>query len=742
MEESSSKNGSQEMGVSKKRKVLCPWKFQSGYKRWPNGFKSRKTSNGKNFEFVEDLGDLNGETEKRENLGNVRNSDDSKGGNGETLNNANDLGGETSNHVKEKSDLLNDLDGLSTKLEDLSGLNNKFENGENSNNSKDFNGLNGCTNNNKKNQIVSKNHKALVPWRFQIGYKRAFKEEILKTNTRKSPYPQRKYPSSVRVSASREFSPTLRTDLKNGFSKLGQCSNFEKNKAVSIRDNLVANLRKFQCIYRELISKEAEKMGPNGLDLIAFKRFRERNNSFEETKKYVGTVPGTKVGDIFQLRVELCVVGLHTQIRSCVDFIKQEDENLAISVVSYGNSLDLKKKIKIDSIEFVGSSVATGDLKIEGSNLALIKSMETKIPIRFIYGFMTKSPNPKPRKLSTYIYCGLYNVEKYWKKKSDDDKSYVYMFRLKRVAGQPDFDINEILESRKMETFLFPAFYLEDISLGQEKIPISVVNYIDDEKPPFYSYITVLKPTFQTHLGQNQNPKSITCNCLKGCNESDPCNCITKNGGEIPFNNKGLIIEAKPLVFECGPFCKCPPTCLNRVSQNGMKFKLQIFKTEKMGWGVRSLNFIPSGSFVCEYIGELLNDEEAQKRDNDEYLFSIGNNYFDEKLWEGLKTSIPALQKSKNHEMESFAIDASKYGNFARFINHSCEPNMYAQNLLFDHDNLSTPHIMFFACEDIQPMEELTYHYNYCVDQVHDINGNIKKKRCFCGTGECTGWLY
>jgi euchromatic histone-lysine N-methyltransferase len=44
--------------------------------------------------------------------------------------------------------------------------------------------------------------------------------------------------------------------------------------------------------------------------------------------------------------------------------------------------------------------------------------------------------------------------------------------------------------------------------------------------------------------------------------------------------------------------------------------------------------------------------------------------------------------------------------------------------------------------ESIPPMRELTYDYNYAIDQVHDANGNIKKKACYCGAPDCKGRLY
>ena len=191
--------------------------------------------------------------------------------------------------------------------------------------------------------------------------------------------------------------------------------------------------------------------------------------------------------------------------------------------------------------------------------------------------------------------------------------------------------------------------------------------------------------------------------------------------------------------------CRCPPTCHNRVSQHGVKIPLEIFKTGETGWGVRSLSSISSGSFICEYGGELLQDREAEKRENDEYLFDIGHNYDDEELWNGLPSIVPGFESSTPETMEEdvgFTIDAAKCGNVGRFINHSCSPNLYAQNVLWDHDDKRMPHIMLFAAENIPPLQELTYHYNYTVGQVRDKNGQEKIKVCLCGSSDCCHRLY
>lgn len=38
---------------------------------------------------------------------------------------------------------------------------------------------------------------------------------------------------------------------------------------------------------------------------------------------------------------------------------------------------------------------------------------------------------------------------------------------------------------------------------------------------------------------------------------------------------------------------------------------------------MRTQALIPKGTFVCEYVGEMLTDSEADKREDDCYLFDL-----------------------------------------------------------------------------------------------------------------------
>ncbi|KAG8541865.1 hypothetical protein GDO81_006759 [Engystomops pustulosus] len=164
-----------------------------------------------------------------------------------------------------------------------------------------------------------------------------------------------------------------------------------------------------------------------------------------------------------------------------------------------------------------------------------------------------------------------------------------------------------------------------------------------------------------------------------------------------------------PLIFECNHACSCWRNCRNRVVQNGLKVRLQLFRTKNMGWGVRSLQEIPMGTFVCEYVGELISDSEADVREDDTYLFDLDNK-----------------------DGEVYCIDARFYGNISRFINHLCEPNLLPVRVFMSHQDLRFPRIAFFSSRQIRAGEQIGFDYG---DRFWDIKGKVFS--CRCGSPKC-----
>ncbi|XP_074320238.1 uncharacterized protein LOC141657029 [Silene latifolia] len=514
------------------------------------------------------------------------------------------------------------------------------------------------------------------------------------------------------------------------------------------RTKVRATLRLFQGLVRKILQGEESnlnELGTTGKTAhIHAANVLKEQGKYINTEKVVGAVPGVEIGDIFSCRLELAIIGIHTPLQSDIDTVKKGNTCIATSVVAsggYDNGEDYSDVLIYtgQGENPMGVDKKAEDQKLERGNLALKNCIDEKSLVRVIRGLKEAKPSDngdeRTKMTAAYTYDGLYTVKRYWYELGPHG-NWVYKFELSRISGQHQLAWKELKHSNKSKMRI--GCRVDDISKGREKLPICAVNTVDDEKPPSFTYIT------GTMYPDWCRPLPLTgCNCKGRC--SNRCACAKKNGGEIPYNLSGAIVEAKPLVYECGPSCKCPPSCPNRVSQHGIKLPLEIFKTKSMGWGVRCRSPIPSGSFICEYIGELLDDKEAEQRvGSDEYLFDIGQNYNGNSVSDGLPDLMPHIPSTDSNAVENvgFTIDAARYGNIGRFVNHSCSPNLYAQNVLYDHEDERIPHVMLFAAENIPPLKELTYDYNYTVDQVFDSKGNIKKKNCYCGSAECTGRLY
>lgn len=54
--------------------------------------------------------------------------------------------------------------------------------------------------------------------------------------------------------------------------------------------------------------------------------------------------------------------------------------------------------------------------------------------------------------------------------------------------------------------------------------------------------------------------------------------------------------------------------CTNRLVQHGLQVRLQLFKTQNKGWGIRCLDDVAKGSFVCIYAGKEMEWFDGENR--------------------------------------------------------------------------------------------------------------------------------
>ncbi|CAD1473499.1 unnamed protein product [Heterotrigona itama] len=270
--------------------------------------------------------------------------------------------------------------------------------------------------------------------------------------------------------------------------------------------------------------------------------------------------------------------------------------------------------------------------------------------------------------------------------------------------------VNELSEHMWEKTV---KILTNDISRGKETNPIQCVNgYDSEDKPTDFLYVT--ENCFTSNINVDRTITSLqSCRCEDNCS-SEKCLC-----GNISlrcwYDEEGKLIPEfnyadPPMLFECNPACDCNRiTCNNRVVQYGLTQRFQLFRTKGKGWGLRTLRHIPKGSYVCEYVGEIISDSEADHREDDSYLFDLDN-----------------------RDGETYCIDARRYGNIARFINHSCAPNLLPVRVFVEHQDLHFPRIAFFANRDIEADEELGFDYG---EKFWIIK--CKSFTCTCGAENC-----
>ena len=89
------------------------------------------------------------------------------------------------------------------------------------------------------------------------------------------------------------------------------------------------------------------------------------------------------------------------------------------------------------------------------------------------------------------------------------------------------------------------------------------------------------------------------------------CECKMKN--DLSCNDENCINRA--LMVECDPkLCRAGDQCKNQRFKKREYVLAKPFKTDSAGWGLRALDDIKKGQFVIEYVVELIDEEECQRR--------------------------------------------------------------------------------------------------------------------------------
>lgn len=235
--------------------------------------------------------------------------------------------------------------------------------------------------------------------------------------------------------------------------------------------------------------------------------------------------------------------------------------------------------------------------------------------------------------------------------------------------------------------------------VDQSKHKMHVENEVDLDMPPMNEFTYTNDVIPRDGIEINRDPP-MGCTCAEEMGQcSDKSNCCPKLWSEIaqfPYTSRGKrrVKQGAP-IYECNKECKCSEDCPNRVVQNGRKQTLSIFKTKDRGWGVRTEKLIAEGQYVCEYVGEIISYEETERRGKE--YDAVGLTYL--------------FDLDFNGKDNPYTVDAAKFGNVSRFINHSCNPNLGVWPVWTDCLDPNLHKLCLFTLRKIEKNEELTFDY-------------------------------
>ncbi|CAD5215162.1 unnamed protein product [Bursaphelenchus okinawaensis] len=332
-----------------------------------------------------------------------------------------------------------------------------------------------------------------------------------------------------------------------------------------------------------------------------------------------------------------------------------------------------------------------------------------------------------------------------------------------------------------------------DFAHCKEAVSIPTVNAVNDEGSPMMLYQS--SRCIDGPLLDTQMEFTSCCSCTDDCLDTEKCECqqLTKQThqrldekiradiSDDGYKFKRLERKLFSGIYECNIMCSCSRNCLNRVVQREVCISMQLFKTAKKGWGVKTLVDIPQGQFVCTYSGQMFTDVKADEhvrkgQGSDMYFADVDLfdsvegmkrnlnicNTDDEGVDMGEKKTrkkkrrkskwthhkkakepeVPEItEKSLLHHLfgdsRLFVVDAQERGNLGRFFNHSCDPNLEVQMVFTDTHDIRLPMIAFFTSCDVEAGTELCWNYGY-------VPGSVPGKviECSCGSAICVGRIF
>ncbi|CAN6804210.1 unnamed protein product [Brassica oleracea] len=393
------------------------------------------------------------------------------------------------------------------------------------------------------------------------------------------------------------------------------CPSFDSMITEEEKENgneeLVDSVRmRFNAVCRRLGHVSSEK----AVVTTAFSIFNKQGVRTNK-KKRVGPVPGVKPGDIFYFWGEMCLVGLHTQMPAGIDYLLTKDgaaEGLTTSVVtSVGHYND--RTDELHTLVYTGQGGTCKDGKPRDqmcrSDVFLYSKKRRRVTV--CVGLVVKGYSQK---------MGI-----------DYDEIFSPVVKMSSIrvvlglAASLDLEVEQMdVKTAFLHGNLEEEVYMEQpegyVQKGKEKLVCRLKKSLYGLKQAprqwymkfNYRNFDILPSSkyFPHRFTQGQGNTTVTFRCAV---------CLSHQ-----YDNR-ILLYRRPMIYECSDLCACPADCKNRLTQSGLKLRLEVFKTKSCGWGLRSWEPIQAGTFICELVGTAKGRDEIEE--DDEYVFDTSRVY-------------------------------------------------------------------------------------------------------------------
>ncbi|CAD5225200.1 unnamed protein product [Bursaphelenchus xylophilus] len=285
--------------------------------------------------------------------------------------------------------------------------------------------------------------------------------------------------------------------------------------------------------------------------------------------------------------------------------------------------------------------------------------------------------------------------------------------KIKRKVGYRDrvhypYHRSQTLSLLRLEHFKKLAeweTFLNNINNKHGIANIWIENWADDAREPLkFQYGQRNRITeAAAAIFNDRSVKNFSCAKKCGVKCTRKTCCGTQHSEGMPYKDNILVIDTVQYhAIECSVGCICPKDCPARLIQRGRQVPVILFRTAERGWSIRTAVNIQKNQFVMQYVGEVYLCVNAPADVTYQYIMDTCGS--DESV---------------------FCIDATNYGNEARWVNHSCDPNLKCVGILASRYDYRYQELCFFAKKNIEAGEELL------IDYGHKLNP------CHCGALKC-----